>query len=248
MKLPILTAALLSLSLAAARADDVALLQLHIKGTGETIPIAFSFYEGDAPNTVANFKKLAKKGVYNGCLFHRAFPHTLVQAGDPYSKHSDRSRVGTGGPGYTLLPEIRHRHGIGDVAMARLPDKINPTRVSNGSQFFVCLAPLSEYDGKYTVFAHVLYGLETLERISEMPVDSNDFPTDRVSIKSIKILPHEKLPPPPVPGAKKPKRPWWKFWAPSSYPQPAAPETASPADHPKRGGRHGGHGAATQPL
>src|SRR5947209_15465151 len=118
MKLPLLTAALLFLSLAATRADDVALLQLHIKGTGETIPVALSFYENDAPNTVANFKKLAKKGFYNGCLFHRAFPKTLVQAGDPYSKHSDRSRVGTGGPGYTLLPEIRHRHGVGDVAMA----------------------------------------------------------------------------------------------------------------------------------
>jgi cyclophilin family peptidyl-prolyl cis-trans isomerase len=246
MKLPLLTAVLLSLSLAAARADDVALLQIHIKGTGETIPVAFSFYEGDAQNTVANFKKLAKKGFYDGCLFHRAFPHTLVQAGDPYSKHSDRSRVGTGGPGYTLLPEIRHRHGVGDVSMARLPDKINPTRVSNGSQFFVCLAPLPEYDGKYTVFAHVLYGLDTLERISEMPVDSNDFPTERVSIQSVKILPHEQLPPPPVPGAKKAKRPWWKLWGSSTPAQPAA-ETAPPAEQPRHGGRRGGHGSSTQP-
>jgi cyclophilin family peptidyl-prolyl cis-trans isomerase len=212
MKHPLLTAALLLFSVAAARADDVALMQIHIKGTHETLPVALSFYEGDAPNTVANFKKLAKKGFYNGCLFHRAFPHTLVQTGDPYSKHNDRSKVGTGGPGYTLLPEIRHRHGVGDVAMARLPDKINPTRVSNGSQFFVCLAPLPEYDGKYTVFAHVLYGLDTLERISEMPVDSNDFPMDRISIQSVKILPREQLPAAPVPGAKKPKRPWYKIW------------------------------------
>lgn len=212
MKLPLFSAALLLSSLAAAHADDVALLQIYIKGTKETLPVALSFYESEAPDTVANFKKLSKKGFYEGCLFHRAFPHTLVQVGDPYSKHRDRSKVGTGGPGYTLLPEIRHRHGVGDVAMARLPDKINPSRVSNGSQFFVCLAPLHEYDGKYTVFAHVLYGLDTLDRISAMPVDSNDFPADRVSIKSVKILPREKLPPAPVPGAKKAKRPWYKLW------------------------------------
>lgn len=212
MKFPLLTAALLLLSLAAARAEDVALMQIRIKGTGETLPVALSFYQGDAPNTVANFKKLAKKGFYEGCLFHRAFPHTLVQAGDPQSKRRDRSQVGTGGPGYTLLPEIRRRHGAGDLAMARLPDKINPTRVSNGSQFFVCLTPLNEYDGKYTVFAHVIYGLDTLDRISQMPVDSNDFPIDRVEIRSVKILPREQLPPAPVAGAKKAERPWYKIW------------------------------------
>jgi peptidyl-prolyl cis-trans isomerase B (cyclophilin B) len=212
MKFPLLTAALLLLGLLPVRAEDVALMNIRIRGTGEEGLVALSFYEGDAPATVANFKKLARKEFYDDCAFHRAFPHTLVQVGDPFSKSKDRTKVGTGGPGYTLLPEIRHRHGVGDVAMARLPDKINPGRVSNGSQFFVCLAPLSEYNGQYTVFAHVLYGMEILERISEMPVDSNDFPTDRIEIKSLRILPKEKLPPAPVPGAKKPKRPWYKIW------------------------------------
>jgi len=197
----------------AAMADEVALMQIRFATSKETVPVALSFYDRDAPLTVQNFKTLARHKFYNGCAFHRAFPHVLVQVGDPLSKKKDRSQVGTGGPGYTLLPEVRHRHGAGDVAMARLPDKINPSRVSNGSQFFICLAPMPDYDGKYTVFAHVLYGIETLDRISAMPVDSNDFPTERVTIESLKILPREALPPAPVPGAKKPvKRSWWKIW------------------------------------
>lgn len=161
-------ALLLLAAIAIARADDVALLQIRFGTTLEIAPVALSFYENDAPATVANFKKLAQKNFYRGCVFHRAFPHTLVQVGDPLSKKSERSQVGTGGPGYTLLPEIRHRHGLGDVAMARLPDKLNPSRVSNGSQFFVCLTPMPAYDGEYTVFAHVLYGLDTLDRIDRL--------------------------------------------------------------------------------
>src|SRR4051794_1254353 len=196
-----------------ARADEVALMQVRMGASGDILPVAFSFYEGEAPATVANFKKLARKKFYDGCAFHRAFPHTLVQVGDPLSRKKDRTKAGTGGPRYTLLPEVHHRHGLGDVAMARLPDKINPSRVSNGSQFFVCLVPMPEYDGKYTVFAHVLYGLDTLDRISAMSVDSNDSPIDRVTVKSLRILPREALPPAPVPGAKKPvKRSWWKIW------------------------------------
>jgi len=195
------------------RGDEVALMQVRFGGTKEILPVAMTFYAGDAPVTVENFKKLARHKFYDDCAFHRAFPHTLVQVGDPLSRKKDRTKVGTGGPGYTLLPEIRHRHGAGDVAMARLPDKINPSRVSNGSQFFICLAPMPDYDGKYTVFAHILYGMDTLDRISSMPVDSNDFPTDRVTIKSLRIMPREALPPAPVPGAKKPaKRSWWKVW------------------------------------
>ena len=86
--------------------------------------------------------------------------------GDPLSRKKDRTKVGTGGPGYTILPEIRRKHTKGAVAAARLPDKINPSRVSNGSQFFICLQPQPSYDGQYTVFGHVLYGLDTLDLIS----------------------------------------------------------------------------------
>src|SRR5581483_4228239 len=120
---------------------------------------------------------------YDFLTFHRVFPHTLVQAGDPLTEHKNRSEVGTGGPGYTLQPEIHRKHLAGSVAMARLPDKINPSRLSNGSQFFVCLKPMPEYDGQYTVFGHVLYGMDVLDSISALPADSNDNPIDRVLIR-----------------------------------------------------------------
>ena len=94
------------------------------------------------------------------------------------------------------------------------PDKINPSRVSNGSQFFICLEPAPSYDGQSTVFGHVIYGYETLDAISTAPVDSNDYPLERSIIRSVKILPREQLPPepaPPVPG-KKPAKRWWQIF------------------------------------
>ena len=142
MKKLLLTAAVLALTLPAARADDVALVTLRAGSDKTPQQFAIEFYESDAPRTVENFKKLARKKFYKGVAIHRAFPHTLVQMGDPLTRKKDRSKVGTGGPGYTVEAEIRRKHTKGAVAAARLPDKINPSRHSNGSQFFVCLAPM----------------------------------------------------------------------------------------------------------
>lgn len=212
-KIALITASLL-LGLATAPADDVALLTLRVGKDKTPRQVAIEFYEGDAPQTVENFKKLARKGFYNGQAIHRAFPGVLVQMGDPLTKRNDRTKVGTGGPGYTVPAEIRRKHTAGAVAAARLPDKINPARVSNGSQFYVSLQPNPSYDGQYTVFGHVLWGLDTLQQISDLPVDTNDYPLERVEIKSVKIVPREKLPPPPLPPTPgpAPKKPWWKFF------------------------------------
>jgi peptidyl-prolyl cis-trans isomerase B (cyclophilin B) len=206
-----------ALSLAAAIpswADDVALLNIEIGKERTPGFVALELYDGDAPNAVENFKKLARKKFYNGVAFHRAFPHILVQTGDPLSKARDRAKVGTGGPGYTLLPEIRHKHVKGAVVAARLPDKINPSRVSNGSQFFICLDAAPQYDGQYTVFGRVLYGFDTLDAISVAPTDSNDYPLERSFIKSVKIMPREQLPPEPAPGvpSKKKAKRWWQIF------------------------------------
>ncbi len=214
MKKILLTLAFFAAGLLAARAEDVALLTLRVGKDKNLRQVAFELYEGDAPQTVENFKKLARKRFYNGLAIHRAFPGTLVQMGDPLTDGKDRARVGTGGPGYTIPAEIRRKHSKGAIAAARLPDKINPTRVSNGSQFYVCLAPIPSFDGQYTVFGDVIWGLEALEEISNLPVDSNDYPTQRVEIKSLKILPREQLPSAPVapkPGPAPTKR-WWQFF------------------------------------
>ena len=199
-------------------ADDVALVSLRVAKENVVRQFAIEFYDDEAPQTAANFKKLAKKGFYKGTAVHRAFAHALVQMGDPLSRKKERSAVGTGGPGYTLPPEIRRKHVKGAIAAARLPDKINPSRVSNGSQFYVCLNAMPDLDGQYTVFGHVIWGLDTLDVISAKAVDSNDNPVQRIEVRSIKVLPREKLPAAPGPeapgdGLAKPaKKSWWKIF------------------------------------
>jgi peptidyl-prolyl cis-trans isomerase B (cyclophilin B) len=212
-KLLLLFAGLLAAPLL--RADEVAVMKIALQKKQEPQTVVLELYEGDAPATVANFKKLARKKFYDGVAFHRVFPHILVQTGDPLSKKKDRSKVGTGGPGWTVQPEIRRKHTRGAVAMARLPDKINPSRVSNGSQFFICLKPNPGYDGQYTVFGNVVQGFETLDAISTRTADSNDNPVERVEVKSVRIVPREEMRAPSAPakpGAAPAKKPWWKLW------------------------------------
>lgn len=214
MKKLLLTAAVLALAFPAARADDVALVTLRAGSDKTPQQFAVEFYDADAPRTVENFKKLARKKFYKGVAVHRAFPHTLVQMGDPLTRKKDRTKVGTGGPGYTVEAEIRRKHTKGAVAAARLPDKINPSRHSNGSQFFICLAPMPSYDGQYTVFGNVIWGLDTLDALSTKSADSNDYPIERIVIRSVKIIPREQLPAAPAPVKPGPaaKKPWWKLF------------------------------------
>ncbi len=168
---------------------EVAVLEIKIGRDRELKRVVIAFYDDSAPLTSANFKDLAYSGFYNGMRFHRAFPDYLVQSGDPYSRRGDTPRSGTGGPGYTLPAEIRRPHTRGAVAMSRLPDNVNPARRSNGSQFYACLQAIPKLDGQYTVFGEVIEGLDILDAISKLPTNSNDFPLEKVVIKSITIEP-----------------------------------------------------------
>lgn len=114
----------------------------------------------EAPLTVSNFIYLAKSGFYNDLTFHRVEPGFVVQGGDPKAD-------GTGGPGYTVPAEISEnlKHEKGAVAMARLPDQINPQRNSSGSQFYIALDNLPSLDGAYTVFGSVTEGMDIVESI-----------------------------------------------------------------------------------
>jgi peptidyl-prolyl cis-trans isomerase B (cyclophilin B) len=154
---------------------------------------AIGFYDADAPQTAANFKKLVQDGFYKKTTFHRVFPNYLVQGGDPLSKKADRSVIGTGGPGYTLPAEIRRKHLRGSVAMGRLPDKINPNRQSNGSQFYICLQPIPAQDGQDTVFGEVVAGLDGPDEISHLPADSNANPIDRVEVTRAYMIDRSQL-------------------------------------------------------
>jgi len=165
----------------------VAVMLVKFRNEKQPQRVVITLREDAAPATVANFRELVSRRYYDGMPFHRVFPHSLVQTGDPKSRHGETYRSGTGGPGYTIPPEIRLRHDKGAVAASRLPDPINPARLSNGSQFYVCLEPMPQLNGQYTVFGQVSEGLDVLDAVSTIPANSNDFPTEKVVIKSIRL-------------------------------------------------------------
>lgn len=168
----------------------LALMDVSFGGARETVII--ELFPGAAPQTVSNFIDHCDSGFYNGLAFHRAIEGFLVQTGDPLtSDESSREKWGTGGEDKTIPAEIKLRHRIGAVAMARRSDKVNPGRRSNGSQFYIALGNYGAIDMKYTVFGQVVSGLDIVQTISRMPVDSNDCPVARIEVKNIKIVEHK---------------------------------------------------------
>jgi peptidyl-prolyl cis-trans isomerase B (cyclophilin B) len=149
------------------------------------------FWPDAAPNTIENFKKLARQGLYDGTIFHRIVKGFMIQGGDPNSKDpAKESAYGEGGPGYKLKAEFNnHSHDRGVISMARGPDPD-----SAGSQFFICLAPIRRLDGQYTTFGKLIKGDDVLDKIGDTPVERNtqgevSKPTKRVVIESVKIVP-----------------------------------------------------------
>ena len=149
------------------------------------------FWTDAAPNTVENFKKLARQGFYDGTIFHRIVKGFMIQGGDPNSKDpAKENSYGQGGPGYNLKAEFNdHSHDRGVISMARGPDPD-----SAGSQFFICLAAVHRLDHQYTTFGKLIKGQDVLEKIGEIEVTRNSMgepskPTKRVVIESIKIVP-----------------------------------------------------------
>jgi peptidyl-prolyl cis-trans isomerase B (cyclophilin B) len=149
------------------------------------------FWTDAAPNTIENFKKLARQGFYDGTIFHRIVKGFMIQGGDPNSKdQAKESSYGEGGPGYKIKAEFNnHSHDGGVISMARSADPD-----SAGSQFFICLAPVQRLDRKYTTFGKLLKGDDVLDKIGNTPVERNaqgemSKPTKRVVIESVKIVP-----------------------------------------------------------
>jgi len=120
-------------------------------------------YANEAPNTVANFEKLANSGFYDGTKFHRVIANFMIQGGDPHSK-SGKGPVGTGGPGYTIKCETNgniHKHVAGTLSMA------HAGKDTGGSQFFICHSPQRHLDGVHTVFGQVTKGLDVVQAIKQ---------------------------------------------------------------------------------
>lgn len=156
---------------------------------GETQTVMFELLDESAPRHVANFVENCEAGAYKGLAIHRAIDGYLVQTGDPLTADdSKRNEWGTGGEDRTVAAEIKLPHKLGAVAMARRGDAVNPDRKSNGYQFYFALGNLSALDGKYSVFGQVVSGIEVLESMSRVPVDSNDAPLARIEVKSIRVI------------------------------------------------------------
>jgi peptidyl-prolyl cis-trans isomerase B (cyclophilin B) len=149
------------------------------------------FWTDAAPNTIENFKKLARSGFYDDTVFHRIVKRFMIQGGDPNSKDPAKENTyGEGGPGYKIKAEFNnHLHQRGVISMAREPDPD-----SAGSQFFICLAPVPRLDHQYTTFGKLIKGDGVLEKIGDTPVTRNTMgenskPTRRVVIEKIDIVP-----------------------------------------------------------
>jgi cyclophilin family peptidyl-prolyl cis-trans isomerase len=138
--------------------------------------ISLEFFDDDAPQTVANFRKLASDGFYDGIIFHRVIPDFMIQGGCPEG-------TGRGGPGYQFEDEInQHKVVRGALAMA------NAGPNTNGSQFFIVTADSAPWlDGKHTVFGRVTAGMDAVDAIEAAPTGAQDRPLDPPVIESIEL-------------------------------------------------------------
>ena len=138
--------------------------------------IVFELFDDDAPETVENFKKLAREGFYDGLTFHRVIKDFMIQGGCT-------AGTGTGGPGYQFDDEINnHKVVRGALAMA------NSGPNTNGSQFFVVTTEAAPWlDGKHTVFGAVTDGMDVVDRIESVPTTAADRPVEPVRITSIEL-------------------------------------------------------------
>jgi cyclophilin family peptidyl-prolyl cis-trans isomerase len=137
-------------------------------------PIALELFDEDAPKTVANFKKLAEQGFYDGLVFHRVIKDFMIQGGCPQG-------TGTGGPGYTFEDEFNdHKIVRGALAMA------NAGPNTNGSQFFLVTTDAAPWlDGKHTVFGQVTDGMDVVDKIEGAETDQRDRPVEDMRIESV---------------------------------------------------------------
>jgi len=157
-------------------------------GAGEMV---VEFWPEVAPNTVANFVKLAKDGFYDGTAFHRIIKGFMIQGGDPLSKDPSKEEMwGTGSADHYVNAEFSDRHhvlGVVSMARAQSPD-------SASCQFFICLDEAAHLDGKYTAFGHLIKGEDVLKQLGDTPVAGpGNRPVERVGIESIKIVPADSI-------------------------------------------------------
>ena len=138
--------------------------------------IELELFDEEAPETVANFRKLAGEGFYDGLVFHRVIKDFMIQGGCPEG-------TGTGGPGYTFEDEINdHKIVRGALAMA------NAGPNTNGSQFFIVTTDAAPWlDGKHTVFGEVTDGMDAVDAIEGTDIGRGDRPSEPQVIEKVEL-------------------------------------------------------------
>ena len=164
-------------TLVATKLPENLFMTIKVKDYGT---MKIQFYTKDAPLNVTNVANLGIKGFYNGLVFHRLIPGFMIQGGDP-------SGNGTGGPGYTVPAEIKHRHDKGSMAMARTGDQVNPERRSSGSQFYICFKPTPQLDGQYTVIGQLVQGMDVLDKLEKVKTGAMDKPVTPVVMEQVTV-------------------------------------------------------------
>jgi peptidyl-prolyl cis-trans isomerase B (cyclophilin B) len=169
--------------------EDVAVIKTS---AGEMV---IAFWPDVAPKTVANFKKLANDGFYDGTAFHRIVKGFMIQGGDPLTKDPAKEAMwGTGDPGYKIKAEFNdHHHERGVISMARSQDPD-----SAGSQFFICTGDAGFLDHKYTAFGKLIKGDDVLAKLDNAQTvvargGEKSRPVERQSVESVKIVPRSTL-------------------------------------------------------
>lgn len=144
--------------------------------------IVAELYPEIAPESVRNFISLAKKGFYDGLIFHRVIAGFMIQGGDPQG-------TGMGGPGYCIKGEFKangvnntlsHKRGVLSFARSQAYD-------SAGSQFFIMHADGDFLDGQYAAFGAVTEGMDVVDAIASVKTDRNDRPAEEQKIKSVTV-------------------------------------------------------------
>lgn len=149
----------------------------HAKMTTSMGVIDIDLFAANAPKTVNNFVTLACDGFYDGIVFHRVITDFMIQGGDPDGK-------GTGGPGYQFEDEFDATLNFAEPGILAMA---NSGPNTNGSQFFITVAPTPHLNQKHTIFGKVTAGYETAVAISTAAKGANDQPTTPITIDGIEI-------------------------------------------------------------
>jgi peptidyl-prolyl cis-trans isomerase A (cyclophilin A) len=154
--------------------------------------IEIQLFENHAPKTVENFVGLAtgakewtdprsgqrkKEPLYSGTIFHRVIPGFMIQGGDPLGS-------GRGGPGYQFADEIHPELRFDRPYLLAMA---NSGPATNGSQFFVTVAPTGWLDRKHTIFGQVVRGTEVVDEISKVPTGKQDRPRSDVVLEQVVV-------------------------------------------------------------